>query len=381
MRARLLARLLARRFVRRTTSGAPGPAGAALAVPYASRSVRLHVIARPLALWFELRFPWIDPVLVDLPGPIDLRWYGAMYGVGFAIAFLVLRWLARRGELRLEPSAVGDLVAVSALGVIVGGRLGYLLFYGLGDAIAHPLEALRIWEGGMSFHGGLLGVTVAALWFARRRRLPFLNLADAAALAAPFGIAAVRVANFINGELYGRLASPGVPWAMRFPTDPVALRLLGAAGLTLRERELRIGAAYASGQWEAIRPLVPLRHPSQLYEALAEGVLLASVLWLLHAGRARRTTSGPTTRSGLYAGTFLVGYAIARITIEQFRQPDAQFQRPGNPLGTVLGPLTMGQVLSGVMLLVGLGLLVYVAGPSVARRRGQSPRSGEERRE
>jgi phosphatidylglycerol:prolipoprotein diacylglycerol transferase len=185
----------------------------------------------PIAL-AEIAFPWVDPVAIDLPWPLDVRWYGLMYLVGFGAGYLILRRLVRRGDLALQPSAVGDLVGWLVLGVIIGGRLGYILFYDLGDVIARPLETLRVWEGGMSFHGGLLGVAITLVWFARRRRVPLLGLADALALAAPVGIAAVRVANFINGELYGRVAGPDVPWAVRFPTDPVALRL-SAEGLSL----------------------------------------------------------------------------------------------------------------------------------------------------
>ena len=302
----------------------------------------------------EIRFPWVDPVAIELPGPVDVRWYGLMYLVGFGAGYLILRRLARRGDLALQPNAVGDLVGWLVLGVIVGGRLGFILFYDLGDVIARPLEALRVWEGGMSFHGGLLGVAITLVWFARRRRVPLLNLADALALAAPIGIAAVRVANFINGELYGRIANPHLAWGVRFPTDPVALRLLGAEGLPLRERERRIQAAYESGVWNTVRDQVPVRHPSQLYEALAEGVLLGAALWTLYAWLKRR---GRRAAAGTYAGLFLVGYGVARFVIEFFRQPDAQFRGPGDPLGTVLGPLTMGQTLSTAMILAGLGFL------------------------
>lgn len=316
-------------------------------------------------LLLEVRFPWIDPVLVDLPGPVDVRWYGLMYLVGFVAGYVVLKRLARAGELQLAPHAVGDLVATLALGVILGGRLGYILFYDLPGTVDNPLEALRIWEGGMSFHGGLASVLLAALWFARRRGLPFLNLADALALATPFGLFAGRVANFINGELYGRVASPDVPWAVRFPTDPVALRLLGARDLPLRARELRIEAAYESGLWDAVRPQVPLRHPSQLYEALAEGILLALLLWGVHAWRRRavrpddgRPVEKGRALDGVFVGLFLVGYGIARFTVELFRQPDAQFRGPSDPIGTVLGPLTMGQVLSTAMVIAGVLVLL-----------------------
>lgn len=309
-----------------------------------------------LAALLELSFPWIDPVAVPLPGPLALRWYGLMYVVGFTAGYFVLRWLAREGYLRLTDQAVGDLVFALVLGVLLGGRVGYALFYDLADTLQQPLDLLRIWEGGMSFHGGLLGVLIATVWFARRRGIPFLELGDALALGTPFGIFAVRLANFVNGELYGRVTSADVPWAVRFPTDPVALRLIGATGLPMRAREERIGAAYESGVWDAIRDQVPLRHPSQLYEAFAEGVLLAIILWVIF-GIARRR--GVLLPAGTYGGVFLLGYGAFRSVIELFRQPDAQFRGPGDPLGTVLGPLTMGQTLSAVMILGGLLLLAY----------------------
>lgn len=305
----------------------------------------------------EIRFPWVDPVALDLPGPVDLRWYGLAYLAAFTIGALLLRTLRRAGTLRLTPGDTGDLVFAIILGVLIGGRLGYILFYDLRDTLAEPLSLLRVWEGGMAFHGGLLGVAVALAWFARHRRVPFLHLADALALVAPFGIFFVRLANFINGELYGRLASLGVPWAMRFPTDPAALRLLGTDRLSMRERELRIEAAYESGLWDAVRSQVPLRHPSQLYEALAEGVLLAALLWGAYRWRARSALV-ERRDDGRYCALFLIGYGAARVVIELFRQPDPQFRGPADPLGTVLGPLTMGQVLSSVMMLAGVVLLV-----------------------
>lgn len=304
----------------------------------------------------ELRYPRFDPVALDFPGPIDIRWYGLMYLVGFAVAHYVLRWLAREGFLRLDPHAVGDLITALVVGVLLGGRLGYILFYDFASFMQNPVRIFRIWEGGLSFHGGLLGVLLAAAWFARRHRLPYLNLGDGLALAVPFGIFAVRMANFVNGELYGRVAGPDVPWAMRFPTDPAALRSLGAERLPLRARELAIERAYETGLWDQVAPLVPLRHPSQIYEALLEGVLLGIILWAVFF-RARRR--GIRLPSGSYGGIFLVGYGAFRSVVELFRQPDAQFRGPDDALGTVLGPLTMGQTLSALMVLGGLGLLVW----------------------
>ena len=188
----------------------------------------------------EMPFRWIDPIAIDLPGSLDLRWHGVMYLVGSSAAYVVLRWLARERFLRLEPRTVAELIVALVLGVFLGGRVGYVLFYDLAATIRSPLQIIRVWEGGMSFHGGLLGGLIAAAWFARRRGVPFLNLGDALALAIPFGIFAVRLANFVNGELYGRVTTVDVPWAMRFPTDPVAGRLLGTAGLPMRAHAWRI---------------------------------------------------------------------------------------------------------------------------------------------
>lgn len=307
-------------------------------------------------LLLEIRYPWIDPVAIPLPGPVDIRWYGLMYVVGFTITYFLLRWLARQEFLRMDPDKVGDLITALVIGVILGARLGYILFYDFAEFAANPARILRIWEGGLSFHGGLIGVMVAALWLVRQHNLTWRNLTDAFALCIPFGIVAVRTANFINGELYGRVASPDVPWAMRFPTDPVALRLLGADRLPMRERELAIGRAYETSQWESVLDQVPLRHPSQLYEALAEGVVVGLILWGVFLWARRR---GRPLMEGLLGGLFLIGYGVSRSFVELFRQPDPQFRGPDDPLGTVLGPLTMGQTLSLLVVLAGIALLIY----------------------
>jgi phosphatidylglycerol:prolipoprotein diacylglycerol transferase len=307
----------------------------------------------------EIRFPQIDPVALNLPGPLDVRWYGLGYLVGFTVGYLILRRLAERRFLRINPDAVGDLIFALVIGVILGGRLGYILFYDFGRVAANPLSALRIWEGGLSFHGGLLGAILAGLWFARKHGAGFLNVGDSLALGVCPGIFTVRVANFVNGELYGRVAGPDVPWAVRFPTDPVAWRLLGLdrAG-SLQEREQVIQEAYRSGAWDQVRAQVPLRHPSQLYEALAEGLVLGVVLWIAYRWSARR---GHPMGEGFFGGIFMLGYGLGRSLMELFRQPDAQFTGDGDRLGTVLGPLTMGQTLSLGMIAVGVFLLVRAA--------------------
>jgi phosphatidylglycerol---prolipoprotein diacylglyceryl transferase len=325
-----------------------------------------------LALLLEMRYPWIDPVAVNLPGPIDIRWYGLGYLVGFAIAYVVLRKLSRDEFLKLDTEAIGDLITALVVGVIVGARVGYIVFYDFPSFAANPLRILRIWEGGLSFHGGLAGVLLAAAWFIRRHRIPYRNLIDSLALAIPFGIFLVRGANFINGELYGRVVGPqsNVPWAMRFPTDPNALQLIGADRLPMRERELAIGQAYQTSLWESIMHEVPLRHPSQLYEGILEGVVLGIILWAIYLWARRTKRRLP---AGLLSGVFLLGYGLFRSFVEQYRQPDVQFRSPDDPLGTVLGPFTMGQVLSFFVILGGLLLLYF------AWREAQSPTSGTRR--
>jgi phosphatidylglycerol:prolipoprotein diacylglycerol transferase len=293
----------------------------------------------------------------DEPGRgIALRWYGLMYIVGFALGYYLLVRLARRGRLAVEPPYVGELVGWMALGVIVGGRIGYLLFYSP-SSFLRPLEIFMLWEGGLSFHGGLVGVVLLLWWFARRHGTTFLALADGIVLAAPPGIAAVRISNFINGELYGRLASETVPWAMRFPSDPVARRLLGIQSSLPQDVYETVKSARASGLWAQIEPQIPLRHPSQLYEAATEGLLLFLLLWAIVA--LARRYQWPL-RQGFIGGVFLIGYALARSIVENYRQPDAQFVGPGDPLGTVLGPLTMGQVLSLGLLIGGIVILFII---------------------
>jgi len=302
-------------------------------------------------------YPNINPILLELPGPFAIRWYGMMYLVGFAIGFLILRRLAKTGRLPVNVDQVGELLGLLALGVIVGGRLGYVLFYSPSIIFNNPLEIFVLWEGGLSFHGGLIGVALAFWWFTRRSGVPFLAVADGIVLAAPPGIAGVRLANFINGELFGRVAPDSVPWAMRFPTDPVALRLMGTSAGRPEEIYRAVKLARADGSWQQIESQIPLRHPSQLYEAALEGVFVFSALWTL-VFMARRF--GWRVRKGVIGALFLIGYAGCRIFVEQFRQPDRQFTGPGDSLGTVLGPFTMGQVLSIGMLLAGVLVLVLV---------------------
>ena len=262
-------------------------------------------------------YPRIPPTIVSI-GPIALRWYSVMYVVGYVLGYrLALRRIGT-GRSRLSREDLDNLIWYLVAGMLIGARLVYVFVYGRAEYTAHPWEAFAVWRGGLSFHGAIAGMTVAIALFARRYRHSILEVTDLVSLCGAPGLFFGRLGNFINGELYGRPSN--VPWAMIFPGDPLH---------------------------------VP-RHPSQLYEALAEGVVLSAIVWWVD-GMAR---ARGYNRPGLATGVFLVGYAIARFSLEFTRQPDAQ-------LGLVLGPLSMGQLLSMIMLAVGLALLGAIyRGPS-----------------
>ncbi len=252
-------------------------------------------------------FPNIDPVAIEI-GPLAVRWYALAYIVGILLGWWYCLHLAKRDDVRPDERDISDFVTWAVLGIVLGGRIGYMVFYNAAYYLQHPLEALRIWEGGMSFHGGLIGVIVAMVAFSRRRGFSPLALGDLVAAATPIGLFFGRIANFVNGELFGRVTD--VPWGVVFP----------------RGGDLP-------------------RHPSQLYEALLEGVVLFAILAILaHRPGVRR-------RRGLLTGVFLLGYGVSRTFVELFREPDAH-------LGFILGPLTMGQLLSIPMVLLGLYLIV-----------------------
>lgn len=308
-----------------------------------------------LVVLLEIPYHFIDPVAIPLPGPVDVRWYGLGYVFAFTAGYYVLRYLSREKFLDLDYEEISDLLFTLILGTILGARIGYILFYDFASFAGDPARIIRLWEGGLSFHGGLAGVILASWWFVRKHNITLIHLLDSLALAIPFGFV-VRIANFVNGELYGRITTNDVPWAMRFPTDPTALRLIGADQVYgIRQRELAILQAEDSGLWASVRDQVPLRHPSQIYEFLAEGVVLGLILWGIYLFTKRQ---GRQPARGLLAGVFLAGYGIARSLVELYRQPDAQFRDPNDPLGTVLGPLTMGQTLSLIVIGFGLYLLI-----------------------
>ncbi|MBP9527898.1 MAG: prolipoprotein diacylglyceryl transferase [Laribacter sp.] len=242
--------------------------------------------------------PQFDPVAISL-GPLAIRWYGLMYLVGFVLFIVLGNLRIRKGNTVFTPKMLDDLLFWGVLGVILGGRLGQVLFYEPGYYLDHPLEIFMVWKGGMSFHGGFLGVLAASWLFARRNHLSFWQVTDFIAPLVPLGLAAGRLGNFINGELWGRVTAPDKPWAMLFPQA--------------RGEDLQLAAGNPQyAQWFAQYGALP-RHASQLYEVLLEGIVLFVVLWWF--------TSRPRAR-GQASAVFLIGYGIARFVCEYFRSPD-----------------------------------------------------------
>ena len=257
-----------------------------------------------------LPFPAFNPVLISF-GPFAIRWYALAYIFGILFGWLYARALIRNeavwaGPPPLKVADFDDFVVWVTLGIVLGGRIGYVLFYNFEHFAAHPLEMLEVWKGGMSFHGGFLGCVLAVVLFARSRGISILSLGDLTCATGTIGLFLGRIANFINGELWGRPAD--VPWAMVFP---------GGGPLP--------------------------RHPSQLYEATLEGLVLCIALWLL-------MRAGALKRPGLVIGAFAVGYSIARIICEFFREPDPQ-------LGFLWGGMTMGMLLSVPLMLTGFAFM------------------------
>mgnify|MGYP003388943759 CR=1 FL=1 len=256
---------------------------------------------------FVIPFPAIDPIIFQV-GPLAIRWYSLAYIAGLLVGWRYMLTMARRTPQVISDHDIDDFLVWATLGVVLGGRLGYVLFYQPVYFLENPLAILRVWQGGMSFHGGLLGVLVAGLTYVKLRRIPLLPFADLVVTAAPFGLFLGRITNFINGELWGRSAD--VPWAIVFPN----------------------GGTHP-------------RHPSQLYEAFLEGLVLLIVLGLLHRNEEIRR------RHGMLSGIFLLGYSLARGTAELFRQPDVQ-------IGLLAGGTTMGQWLSAPMAALGIILII-----------------------
>jgi phosphatidylglycerol:prolipoprotein diacylglycerol transferase len=289
-----------------------------------------------------------SPFMVKFGPNFGIRWYGFSYLLAFFCGFLLLRWLAQRRYCALPVEKVGDFILLASLGVVVGGRLGYVLFYRPAQTLADPLFIFRVWDGGMSSHGGMIGLTLVTFLYARSQRISWLSLADNIAVVAPVGLFLGRCANFINGELYGRAAT--VAWAVQFPKEALDLPEVGARTLAgahalrpaVGNLEEVIDQARNDPSLQSIlhQTLTP-RHPSQLYEALLEGAFLFSCLWFL-----RIRTKQPR---GMLAGLFLLLYALVRIIVEYFREPDA-------PL---TGPFTRGQTLSVMLIAGGICFVAY----------------------
>jgi phosphatidylglycerol:prolipoprotein diacylglycerol transferase len=263
-----------------------------------------------------IAFPVIDPVAFAI-GPFTVRWYALAYIVGLIAGWQMALRIAKKPTdpdltQTVTPQQIDGFLVWATVGVVVGGRLGYVLFYNLEMYLRNPIEIFEVWHGGMSFHGGMLGVIIAMFVYCRAIQTPFLAFTDIIACVTPIGLFFGRIANFVNDELWGRVA-PDLPWAMVFPTG-------------------------------GPEP----RHPSQLYQAGMEGILLFLLLNLV------RWNSGALQKHGLLSGLFLVGYGVARIVGELFRQPDAQ-------IGFLAGGMTMGQLLSLPMVLFGLGLMWWAS--------------------
>ena len=252
-----------------------------------------------------LNHPTINPTIVKI-GPLQIRWYGVMYILAFLASYFLVKYQIRKKGLPININTVNDLFLFLIIGLIIGARLGYVIFYNLPFYCSHPLKVFAVWEGGMSFHGGLIGIIFSAVIFVKKYRVNFWEFADLVSVTAPIGLGLGRLGNFINAELYGRVTN--LPWGMIFPS----------------------GGALP-------------RHPSQLYEFFLEGILLFAILWWI---------KNFPLRKGTVSCLFLILYSIMRFSIEFFREPDPQ-------LGILFSFLTMGQILSIFMCIFGLILLFF----------------------
>jgi len=291
----------------------------------------------------------LSPFLIRFGEGFGLRWYGLAYVAAFAAGYGICLHLARRGFSDIAPAAVGDFITgVALFGVILGGRLGYMLFYDWEQFATDPLVFFKFWEGGMASHGGILGIVVFTWIYARRKNIPWLNVGDTIVVAAPVGLFLGRCANFVNGELYGRAST--VPWAVQFPKetydfDPARADQLLQTTTTANPAWNSLPALVENASdprlAEILSQFLTPRHPSQIYAALLEGALLFAILWILRT-RFRLP-------DGVLTGVFFIGYAVLRILGEFFREPDA-------PL---TGMLTRGQFLS--LFLIGIGVAFLIA--------------------
>ncbi len=302
-----------------------------------------------LATWVH---DW-SPFLIEFGNGLGIRWYGLSYVLGFVFGFWMMKWLANNGYSEIASQRVGDFIAgVAFFGVLAGGRLGYMLFYNFDEFLREPWITFQVWDGGMSSHGGILGIVIFTWFYARRNKISWPGLGDNLVVVAPLGIFMGRVANFINGELYGRITS--VPWGVKFPKEFFtndsapddfyqALETANQISDVSVPPDQLVAAIYANDAVrEAVAPFISVRHPSQIYEALLEGLLLFVVLLAI---RLR----WKNLRHGILTGVFFVGYAVVRIIGEMYRQPDASL---------VLN-LTRGQFLSLFMIVIGALFLCF----------------------
>lgn len=250
-------------------------------------------------------YPNIDPVILKI-GPLSVRWYGVMYVIGFTASYLLVNYQVTKSKKAVDIKVIDSMYLFLIAGLLVGGRLGYTVFYNFGYYVKNPLEIFAVWHGGMSFHGGLIGAIVAGVIFTKKYQRDFWRLADVVIVTVPIGLGLGRLGNFINGELYGRVTN--VPWGIVFPE----------------------GGSLP-------------RHPSQIYEFLLEGVVLFSILWFLKDKKFK---------PGMLTSLFLILYGVFRIIVELFREPDSQ-------IGFIFGFVTMGQILSVVMVLFGVSIIFY----------------------
>lgn len=273
----------------------------------------------------------LNPFLVEFWDGFGIRWYGLAYVCGFVAAYFLYKWLARKGYSDLTENQVGDFISGAAIfGVMLGGRLGYYIFYEPGIWRSDPLVVLQIWKGGMSSHGGIIGLFFYTMFYAHRHKVSWTNIGDNICVVAPIGVFFGRVANFINGELYGNITN--VPWAMKFPSEN---RDIDERTLEAMRADPNVAAEFAK--------TLNLRHPSQIYEALLEGGLLFAILFFVR--------TKVKVANGTLTGLFLFVYGILRIFVEEFREPDRD-----DPLTL---SLSRGQWLSCVIVIMGIIFLIY----------------------
>ncbi len=302
----------------------------------------------------------LDPFALRLGPNFGIRWYGLAYALAFLVGYILYKHLAKRGYSQLKPEQVGDFITWAALfGVFLGGRLGYFVLYDPMTLLTHPLAFLEVWRGGMASHGGIAALILYTLWYARRHNVSWLNLGDNLVVVAPLGLLFGRLANFINGELYGRPTT--APFGVVFPQE-----LETASGITLSQvleqaASIQPGVDSVAALVEAarsspelsqmLRELLTPRHPSQLYEAATEGLLLFFVLWFIRTRWPFHTDNPRLERPprGLLTALFFLLYALARIVCEQYREPDA----------SLIGHFTRGQFYSFFMIGIGLAFLIF----------------------